>query len=71
MADPTDAVMPILRGIQENLANTRREVAETRRELGETRRELGERLDSIEGYLTYELGLTTRARPISRLFRQK
>ena len=56
MAEPTDAVSPILRRIQHEVAETRREVSATRRQ----RAEHGETLETIEGYLTYEL--TTRAR---------
>jgi hypothetical protein len=53
MPAPTDAVMPILRRIQEDLA-------ETRRELGRKIDSHSEKLDSIEGYLVYQLGLNSR-----------
>ena len=62
MPEPTDAVLPILRRIQGDLAETRRELADTRREVGKTLASHGEKLESIEGYLTYELGLTSRTR---------
>ena len=55
MPAPTDAVMPILRRIQEDLA-------ETRRELGRKIDSHSEKLDSIEGYLVYQLGLSSRDR---------
>ena len=55
MPAPTDAVMPILRRIQEDLA-------ETRRELGRKIDSHSEKLDSIEGYLVYQLGLNSRDR---------
>jgi hypothetical protein len=55
MPAPTDAVMPTLRRIQEDLA-------ETRRELGRKIDSHSEKLDSIEGYLVYQLGLNTRDR---------
>jgi hypothetical protein len=55
MPAPTDAVMPILWRIQEDLA-------ETRRELGRKIDSHSEKLDSIEGYLVYQLGLNSRDR---------
>ena len=55
MPDPTDAVPPILRCIQTD-------VAQRRRETGKTLEDHGERLVAIKGYLVYELGLTTRAK---------
>ena len=55
MPEPTDAVLPILRRIQENLA-------ETRRELGRKIDSHSEKLDSIEGHLVYQLGLSSRDR---------
>jgi hypothetical protein len=55
MPAPTDAVMPILRRIQEDLA-------ETRWELGRKIDSHSEKLDSIEGYLVYQLGLSSRDR---------
>jgi hypothetical protein len=55
MPAPTDAVMPTLRRIQEDLA-------ETRRELGRKIDSHSEKLDSIEGYLVYQLGLNSRDR---------
>ena len=62
MPEPTDAVLPILRRIQENLADTRRELG--RKIDGNTAilANHSERLEAIEHYLTYELGLTTRAK---------
>ena len=62
MAEPTDAVLPILRRIQAD-------IADSRRELGETLADQGERLESIESYLTYELGLTTRAKADIKSFK--
>jgi len=55
MPEPTDAVLPILRRIQGD-------IADTRRELGRKIDSHGEKLEAIEGYLTYELGMTTRAK---------
>ena len=62
MPEPTDAVLPILRRIQENLAETRHELG--RKIDGHTRilASHSEKLDSIEGYLVYQLGLSSRDR---------
>jgi len=62
MPEPTDAVLPILRRIQGDLAQARRELGRKIDKNSETLAHHTERLDSIEGYLTYELGLSTRAR---------
>jgi hypothetical protein len=62
MPEPTDAVLPILRRIQENLAETGRELG---RKIDSHTRILAshsEKLDSIEGYLVYQLGLSSRDR---------
>jgi hypothetical protein len=62
MPAPTDAVMPILRRIQEDLAETRRELG---RKIDSHTRMLashGEKLGSIEGYLIHQLGLSSRDR---------
>jgi hypothetical protein len=64
MPEPTDAVLPILRRIQGDLA-------ETRRELGRKIDSNAERLEAIEGYLAYELGLTNVPRLISMRSKQK
>jgi hypothetical protein len=53
MPEATDAVLPILRRMQESLA-------ETRRELGRKIDSHSEKLDSIEGNLVYQLGLSSR-----------
>jgi hypothetical protein len=58
MPEPTDAALPILRRIQGDLADTRR-VLGRHTEMLVTQ---GEKLESIEGYLTYELGLSARTR---------
>jgi Tfp pilus assembly protein PilO len=49
MAEPIDAVLPILRNMQSDLADVKR-----------TQAAHGEKLDSIEGYLTYSLGIQQR-----------
>ena len=56
MAELEDAVLPILRNIQADVADLKRESKETRADI----RQLSERLDSFEAYFTYEMGLTSR-----------
>jgi hypothetical protein len=56
MPEPTDVIVPILQRIQADVADTKREVAGNTTLL--TRQ--GERLEAIEGYLTYQLGITGR-----------
>jgi hypothetical protein len=58
MPAPTDAVMPILRRIQEDLAELGRKTDGHTRILASH----SEKLDSIEGYLVYQLGLSSRDR---------
>jgi hypothetical protein len=53
MAEPTDVIVPILQRIQAD-------VAETKRELGRKIDANSEKLGAIEGYLTYQLGITGR-----------
>jgi hypothetical protein len=58
MPEPTDAVLPILRRIQESVAETERKIDGHTRILASH----SEKLDSIEGYLVYQLGLSSRDR---------
>jgi hypothetical protein len=58
MPEPNDAVLPILRRIQGDLTDTRRVLGRHTEMLVSH----GEKLEAIEGYLTYELGMSTRAR---------
>ena len=62
MPEPTDAVLPMLRRIQGDLAETRRELGRKIDANAESLASQGAKLESIEGHLTYELGLTARAR---------
>jgi hypothetical protein len=62
MADPTDVVLPILRRIQADVAETRRELGRKIDKNSETLARHTEQLETIEGYLTYELGLSAGAR---------
>ncbi len=56
MADMEDAVLPILRNIQADIADLRRESREMRQDI----KSLAERFDAFDNYLTYLTGLTTR-----------
>lgn len=56
MPDPSDMIIPLVQRIQIDVADTKRKVdANT-----DTRAHHGEKLEAIEGYLTYGLGLTSR-----------
>jgi len=56
MIEPTDAILPILQSIQADAADTKREIEKIRVTLGQH----GRKLDAIEGYLTYQLGISSR-----------
>ena len=56
MVEPTDAVMPVLKRIQSDVGEVKRDVSDIRGTLAEH----GEKLDAIEGYLTFNLGITQR-----------
>jgi hypothetical protein len=60
MPEPTDVIVPILQRIQSDLADTKRELGRKIDANTETLAEHGEKLEAIEGYLTYGLGLTSR-----------
>jgi hypothetical protein len=60
MPNTEDAVMPILRNIQKDLADLKRETKDGLTEVRSDIRELSERLDGFEGYFTYVMGLTSR-----------
>ena len=62
MAEPTDVALPILRRIQADVAETRPELARKIDKNSGTLARHTEQLETIEGYLTYELGLSARAR---------
>jgi hypothetical protein len=56
MVEPTDVIMPILQRIQTDVATVARDlVALTRKVDAHTGK-----LDAIEGYLTYQLGISSR-----------
>jgi hypothetical protein len=56
MAEPIDVILPILQRIQADVAALGRKVDAQ----GEVLARHGEKLDAIEGYLTYQLGITSR-----------
>jgi hypothetical protein len=56
MVEPTDAILPILQRIQTDVATLARDVALLNRKVDSHT----EKLDAIEGYLTYRLGITSR-----------
>jgi hypothetical protein len=57
MAEPIDVIVPILQGIQSDLAALARKVDRQSEILDQH----SEKLDAIDGYLTYQLGVGTRA----------
>jgi hypothetical protein len=56
MPEPTDVILPILQRIQTDVAALNRKVDAQ----GTTLAQHTNKLDAIEGYLTYQLGITTR-----------
>ena len=56
MAEPTDAIIPILQRIQADVAETKRELARNTATLTQQ----GEKLAAIDEHLTYHLGITGR-----------
>jgi predicted nuclease with TOPRIM domain len=56
MPNTEDAVMPILRNIQAELAEVKRSVQRVESKVDTA----ADRMESFEGYLAYEMGRTTR-----------
>jgi hypothetical protein len=56
MVEPTDAILPMLQRIQADIAALTRKVEAQ----GEVLAQHSEKLDAIEGYLTYQLGISSR-----------
>lgn len=56
MVEPTDAILPILQRTQADIVALTRTVEAQ----GGVLAEHGRKLDAIEGYLTYQPGITTR-----------
>jgi len=60
MAEPADLIFPILQKIQADIADGRRSLEAKINDVAEMTLESREKLDAIEGYLTYNLGVTSR-----------
>jgi hypothetical protein len=56
MAKPEDAVMPILRNIQKDLADLKKSIGRVESKVDAN----ATRMDAFEGYFTYTMGLTSR-----------
>jgi hypothetical protein len=56
MVEPTDAILPILQRIQADVADMKREIDK----IHVTQGQHGRKLDASEGYLTYQLGISSR-----------
>ena len=56
MPEPTDAILPILQRIQADIATLGRKADAQ----SDTLVEHGKKLDAIDGYLTYQLGISSR-----------
>jgi hypothetical protein len=56
MVEPIDAILPILQRILADVADMKREIDKINITLGQH----GRKLDAIEGYLTYQLGISSR-----------
>lgn len=54
MSEVTDLVLPILKGIQSDIAELKRDVGGLKVDVGG----LTERMDAFEDYFTYTMGLT-------------
>lgn len=57
MAKPQDAVVPILRNIQNEIAELKKTVQRIESKVDAN----GVRMDAFEGYFTYTMGLTSRS----------
>jgi hypothetical protein len=54
MSEVTDIVLPILKGIQSDIADLKRDAGALKGDVGG----LAERMDAFEDYFTYTMGLT-------------
>jgi hypothetical protein len=54
MSEVTDLVLPILKGIQSDIADLKHDVGGLKLDIGA----ITERMDSFEDYFTYTMGLT-------------
>src|SRR6266540_1983212 len=62
MAEPEDAVLPILKGIQKDLSDFRREADTRFADIASSLMANGDKLDTIESYVTYHMGVTLQHR---------
>ena len=60
MPEPTDAVLPILQRIQSDLSDARRSLEAKINNVAEMTLHNSEKLEAIEGYVTYQMGMTTQ-----------
>ncbi len=60
MPEPTDAVLPVLQRIQSDLADARRSLETKINNVAEMTLHNSEKLEAIEGYVTYQMGMTTQ-----------
>ena len=58
MAEPTDAIMPILQRIQSDIADVKRDLGGKIDSVSGQVHEMTERMDAFEDYFTYTMGLT-------------
>ncbi len=56
MAEPIDAIMPMLQRIQSDVADFRRDMADVKRALASQT----DKLSEMNGYLSFNLGITSR-----------
>lgn len=59
MAEPQDAVLPILRNIQERIGAFEKRMDANLADLKEHLLDQGEKIETIQGLMTFHLGLTT------------
>ena len=60
MPELTDAVLPILQRIQSDLADARQSLEAKVNNVAEMTLHNSEKLEAIEGYVTYQMGMTTQ-----------
>lgn len=59
MAEPQDAVIPILRNIQERISAFEKRTGANFTEIKEHVLDQGEKLEAVQGLMHYHLGITT------------
>jgi hypothetical protein len=60
MAEPEDAITPILRNIQSELAEAKRDLSDGFAGMRTEFRTLTERMEAFEGYFTFTMGVTSQ-----------